>query len=567
MSLNTKIEQDTSDLLVAGMNRLLNPGSTLTHRFKSDIINMADQQNARDLNTKVVQYALSRNVYYQTLTKYRRNWVVEAIYDTLSNDILLDNTSNDTIKIEIDGREDLAEEAEKLFQKLNIIEILNSILDDLIHYGSYSLRPLVYPKRGVVDLIDDYEPYQVLALTDSKNIPVMYFVSDDYLSGQLYNQEEVDSYYSNYQNKRKIKYHYKSTSELLYFGLDLSFTKIYLDSEETEGVKDSAPVSSFKSNLPKTLKIRTSRSFIFNVIDKLQDILMMDKLNTMKSIGDTLTPTVLGIPLPDNYDADQSINIVNRYDSLLNSNIDNMSDFTFSNYSAMFRELSRIKVVPVVGERSSPTQLDTRQKEILSNTENELTALKNLLNSLGIPVEIFFGEEEHKTVLKNNIRYAKKVKRIQKNISRTLSRLLMIHFRNKYDDYMLKDLNESDIKITLRNNTNIDEMEDLESQDLTVSSLNSSIEILNSIEDLIANSDYEIDNNVIIEVFKERLSNSGSAFAQAIKLSSDKENKDKKDIDFSLMDDSGVSLTPTSDDDSTNLEDSDEDVGQDSEEV
>ena len=532
MSLNTKIEKDTSDLLTTTMNRILYPGSMLTHNFKN--VDFVDQQLARDLNSKIVQYALSRTAYYQTLAKYRRNWVIEAIYDTLSNDILLDNTSNDTIKIEINGREDLADEAVNLFQRLNIIEILNSILDDLIHYGSYSLRPIAYKNYGVVDLIDDYEPYQVIALTDSKNLPVMYFVSDDYLTGQL-NNNNVDNYFATYQTTRKINYHYKSTSELLYFGLDLSFTKIYLDNDETDSLKQ---FSVFESLLPKTFKIKTSRSFIFNVLDKLQDILMMDKLNTIKSIGDTLSPTVLGIPLPDNYDSNQTIDVINKYDELLNSNIDNMSDFTFADYSLMFKELSRIKVIPVVGERSAPAQLDTRQKNIQTDSENKDIALKNLLNSLGVPVEIFFGEEDPKTVIKNNVRYAKKIKRIQKNICRTLSRLLMIHFENKFGVQSLKGITESDIKITLRNNTNIDEMEDLESQDLTVASLNSSIQVLESMSEYIDKSNYVIDYDSIVETFKDRLSNSGSAFAQSIKLKTNINNTELKDTH-----DNGVSLT------------------------
>lgn len=533
MSLNTKIEKDTSDLLTTTMNRILYPGSMLTHNFKN--VDFGDQQLVRDLNSKIVQYALSRTAYYQTLAKYRRNWVIEAIYDTLSNDILLDNTSNDTIKVEISGREDLTDEAINLFRRLNIVEILNSILDDLIHYGSYSLRPIAYKNYGVVDLIDDYEPYQVIALTDSKNLPVMYFVSDDYLTGQLNNNNNVDNYFATYQTTRKINYHYKSTSELLYFGLDLSFTKIYLDNDETDSLKQ---FSVFESLLPKTFKIKTSRSFIFNVLDKLQDILMMDKLNTIKSIGDTLSPTVLGIPLPDNYDSNQTIEVINKYDELLNSNIDNMSDFTFADYSLMFKELSRIKVVPVVGERSTPAQLDTRQKNIQTDSENKDTALKNLLNSLGVPVEIFFGEEDPKTVIKNNVRYAKKIKRIQKNICRTLSRLLMIHFENKFGIQSLKGITESDIKITLRNNTNIDEMEDLESQDLTVASLNSSIQVLESMSEYIDNSNYIIDYDSIVETFKDRLSNSGSAFAQAIKLKTNINNTELKDTH-----DNGVSLT------------------------
>ena len=123
-----KIERDTSSYLSTTMNAITNPKLRLKHNLNSQDIRLAQQ-----INTHVSQFVLSRVKYYAELAQYRRNWVVEGLYDTFNNDILLDNTRDDTIEVEVLGREDLTEELKSLFKKLNIVEILHSIMDDYLH--------------------------------------------------------------------------------------------------------------------------------------------------------------------------------------------------------------------------------------------------------------------------------------------------------------------------------------------------------------------------------------------------------------------------------------------------
>nr|DAT04519.1 MAG TPA: portal [Bacteriophage sp.] len=510
MHFNARVDSDVSGILSATMNRIINPQGHLVHDFS-----MQDARMARDLNSKLTAFATTRIQYYKTLRQFRRNWVTEGVYDTINNDVLLDNTSDDTVSVEIVGNDALTQEANDLFRKLKIVEILHSIIDDLLHYGSYALRPIAYKGVGVVDLVDDYEPHQVIALTDSKNNPVMFFISDDYLSSDYSQADAAGTYAYVPQTKKPISQRYRSIDELIYFGLDLSFTKIHIEEDWTQAIRKAAPMSAFRATLPKTFKLRASRSFIFNNLDKLQDILLMDKLNTYRSIGDTLTPNVLGVPLPDNYDPQQSTEVTKHYDALLNNNIDQMTDFL--DPETMFRELARIRVVPIVGDRSQPVKLETKETERVEDIESKNQALRNFLDSIGVPAAVFFGEAEHKESLKNSIRYAKKIKRIQKNISRALIRLLIIHFQNRYPELAGK-LSESDIRVTLRNNTNLDELEDLESQDLTLSSINSALEMFETIRPLTEGeeSEYKIDDNMILQVIKDRLGTSGSIFARAL---------------------------------------------------
>ena len=126
------------------------------------------------LNSTLSSTVQTRDRYFKELVEYRNNYIVNAIYDILSNDILNDTSSADSIIVSVSKDEEVEKEIKKLFDKLGLVEILQAIMPDLLHYGVYPLRPIVSKGRGVIDLVDDLYPNQVIAITDTKNEPIFY---------------------------------------------------------------------------------------------------------------------------------------------------------------------------------------------------------------------------------------------------------------------------------------------------------------------------------------------------------------------------------------------------------
>ena len=120
------------------------------------------------LNSTLSSTVQTRDRYFKELVEYRNNYIVNAIYDILSNDILNDTSSADSIIVSVSKDEEVEKEIKKLFDKLGLVEILQAIMPDLLHYGVYPLRPIVSKGRGVIDLVDDLYPNQVIAITDTK---------------------------------------------------------------------------------------------------------------------------------------------------------------------------------------------------------------------------------------------------------------------------------------------------------------------------------------------------------------------------------------------------------------
>ena len=98
------------------------------------------------LNQQLQTTSLMRESYFRELALYRNNYVVNAVYDIISNDIIQDNTSSEALTVYCPTDKEVEEELRKLFNKLGVVEILQAILPDLLHYGSYTLRPIVVKK-------------------------------------------------------------------------------------------------------------------------------------------------------------------------------------------------------------------------------------------------------------------------------------------------------------------------------------------------------------------------------------------------------------------------------------
>lgn len=533
---------------------------------------------AEFLKSYLIQENIDRDAYYSILSKYRDNWIVNAIYDVIMNDIFIDSGYNDYIKITIEKRDDkFQKEAESLFRRLNIGEVLQSITPDLLHYGAYPLKILAKEGKGVIALIDDVEPQHVIAISDSASRPLCFFVDES-----VHNVRATASgFVSQYQSSEK-KYNYYDITELLYFSLDLDFIKLKLpdfasknikeqvhnnrsglknvlkvyyeidlshpdrtivtkeqrvlkqidDTPEKYEIEDSSEnevEDEFESLIPGCVKIRSSKSLIWGILDKLKDSILLNKMAVYGNMAELFAPKLVGIPVPDAYDPKQLVEITQKYEQLLNSDLSKLSytnDFNNINFS----EIAKIKVIPIAGDRSTPTSIDYGADNKTIDPDKISDNLKEALNALGVPPELFYGGSSPKENLKTNVRYAKKIKKIQHNIARTLKYLLLIHFGYKWPNEVVSF---DDIDIQLKNNVNIDELENMESQDLVISASNSVLsmysslaELNNASKDAGKHPEYEIDQSEILKAVKDQLTMIGSPFAAGIKKSSTISNND-----------------------------------------
>lgn len=488
---------------------------------------------ANILKSQLQTSALSRESYYQELGSYRNNFVVNGIYDILMNDLLMDHTTESPITVFCNDKE-VETEIKDLFEKIAISEVIQSILPDLLHYGSYAMKPIISNKKGIIGLSDDYYPNQVIAITGSKQDPLFYFVANNLTPTDVYRQSTnasdalMNVIQANTQRKKTKVYEFKDTSQVIYFSIDLGYTKLLLPEQDIQSMRDKVQGNKKLGNLglllPRSLKIKTPVGFIYPALDKLKDVLALDKFTVYKNIGDVLTPRLVGIPLPATLDVDKLTDITKRYDEVINSNIQNVNLTSMMNLETTLQDLAKVQVIPISGERSTPEQITFGREvgESSAAADAVQTSLERLLTTVGVPPEYWRNETSSIENLKTATRYAKKIKRISRNLARTLEHLALLHCSYKFPD---KNIKWGDIKIQFRNNQNIDELQNLETQDLVITSIENAVQMVEDLNSLIAGSDFEIDKNLVIENIVSTLASAGSTFKGVFRKKGEEENK------------------------------------------
>lgn len=460
------------------------------------------------LTDRLTNMVTTREKYFNELARFRYNYITAGIYDIICNDVLT-NTDDGGFVIEIEGDEELTQEANELIKALAIPDFLTSILPELLHYGSYPLRPSLEDGEGLIGLVDDFDPRDVIAVTDSSGLPIFFFV----------NYTTKDAGYIDYESRQKMEY--LGPQEVSYLSLDQNFIKLPIPDKVTAQMKrkiteelgEDEPMAKL---MGKSIKIRSSLSFLWGSLDKLKNILMLDKVNVYKTLANLLSPSVIGVPLPNNNDIKQMKSIVNDYDQIINST--NLFAADMSNLQFNLQDIVSVKVVPISGDRSVPQILDTGKSDNTIDPEKIRSELEVLLQSYGIPLELFLGSLSSKDNLRTNIRYAKKIKRIGKSLCKWLQYLLLLHFGFKYENL---DLELSEIKVTLKSSINVDALENMETQDLLITSINGITGMLDSLKNEIENSNYTIDNDALLKVVSDTLADIGSPFHGVIKLKSE----------------------------------------------
>lgn len=460
---------------------------------------------AADITERTKKILHTREKYFNELARYRYNWVTRGIYDIVVNDVI-QHTDDGGIMVTVKNHPELTEELNELFSDINLTETLQAVLPEMLHYGSYPLRPVVEEDIGLIGLIDDLDPKDVIAITDTLNNPLFYFIN-------YANQDQSTLDYG-----KRIKMEYAAENEVAYLSLDMTFVKLGIPEKVFQMMKKKlADVYGEESDVTKlmgrALKIRSSCGFMWGVLDKLKNTLLMDKIGVYKSIANLITPTVIGVPLPNTFDPKSMTEVIQKYDEMINSSSVNSLNPDSLNFN--IQDISSVKVIPVASEKGSPQVLDTGKSGNEVDPEKIKGSLESLLHCLGIPLALFMGDQSDKDNLKTNIRYAKNIKRIKRSLSKFIQHLALLHIAYRFPDL---DINRSEIIVNIKSNINTDELENLETQDLIISSTTQVLTLIDTMRSLTAGTEYTVDNNELIKTFVSTLEAIGSPYQKVFKV-------------------------------------------------
>ena len=390
---------------------------------------------------------------------YFSQFIVERIIDDALNP-----TSDGqlfSVKVIINDEEDesLTKLLEDFIDEFNIEKVLKDIAYDLLYYGEYYLRLSVKSiytspeENGVINIHDDVDIAKIVPIFRDSNV-----------SGFLKLEKNEDN---------KLHLVTKSPSEYVYFSLPGNRIRVKMQTQDD-----------------KVTYIRMGKSVLYPVYGLLQELMFFENIVPIKFIQNAMRTKLVSVSVPANTKPQEAQKIAKTFEKLINNTLTlkTPNNPTEEIIRKLQEKAGEVKVIPNWGDKGQLEAQDFTSEDDFDQLFEKIQDIRKLiLSTIGIPTSIIEDENIKADIIRQNVRYSKKLKSIQDALAEGLKTLFIIHLHNKGFTNILKE----NIQISFLNILNLDDLEKLEYVDLMVSMLQNFNDYLMQLNEEKVDIDYE----------------------------------------------------------------------------
>lgn len=468
--------------------------------------------------TKVSQ---ERKNFINEVDKHRSFYLVDVLINTVVQDALApDIATGKIVNIESSNNSELKRELDVLKKRINFDQLLQDILPDLLLYGDYFLKTFLDDPEDDTDhakvkddLLDDdlrdvpkgddklvkgtsgKDPQGLLELRDVVDQPTVIPLTQD---------GKKRSYLIE-KNGKICKAHPRN---YVHFSMGGSRRRIKIFEELSRGV------SEYDDKLREQLEqvpryIRTGKSMFYGTLSKIRELELLEKLIPASNLSKLSQGTIVGVSLPENYDLEKGLAAVRRVEGLLNKKIGVDNKLNELTVESIIATSGQYKAIPLFGDKGNIERIDYKEdqsNDLLSNVKD----IRELIcDAIGIPYELVFKTdgEKRSEVLKRYARYLKKLKTVQRSLQDAIRQIIKIHLANRGVGISYKD---EDLQIEfLTKLVEIDNLDNLEHMDITISMLGNLRRELSEYVDSQSPFEVELDYQVLTDYINKNLATIG----------------------------------------------------------
>lgn len=425
----------------------------------SDHSQGAGNQMLQQLMSEINLVSADRMTTYRILNEFENHYLVNAIYEVLIDELLQNTGHGVTINVNCENKKELQAHAEEFMEKFQIPLVIEDLLPQLLHYGDYSFRIEDKDGEGIIDIIDDYVPGEVVALYYGLT-PTAYF---------------------HFPRVRDLRIGSRSRAvrSLMDGVTALEFRKVWHLS--LRGNKVKIELDQDARRQLKTPQIKVGKSIIWPAIDRLQLLRFKEVAENAKDLSRLTRPTLVGVQVPQSESGKSAAQWVSKFEKLLNSGIQDPavqlsgSDGIISGLSKVMA--GRFKAVPTFQSGRGTLEKLPIEDQLMSGDVNDKIREERelILTILGIPPELVYNTggdtlSPHKVYA----RYSKKVKTIQRSITTAIKHLLVHHCSIKLND---AEISESDFDVVMTVASNMEDVDNSETLGYVIDNIKSVVEI------------------------------------------------------------------------------------------
>jgi len=337
--------------------------------------------------------------------------------------------------------------ANDFLNEFNIQKMIVDIAADLLYYGEYAIRLDVNgqgdensSRGGITNIHDDVDITTVIPVF--RDSDVSYFLS--------LGEKKIETI---------------QPTELIYFSLPSSRIRVKVD-----GLDD------------KVLYLRMGKSVLYPIYGLLKEMKFLENLVPLGFINDALSTKLVSVSVPATTKPAEAQKIAQMYEKMVNKTLkvstNNKSDEEI--LKTIGARVGEVKVIPNFGDKGELQAEDFNSENNYDEMSEKINDIRKMaLTTIGVPSSIIDEEGLKSDIIKDHIRYTKKLKSIQFALKEGIQRMLIVHLTNLGFRNYLKE----DIDIVFLNILNTDDLEKLEFLDLTVSMVDNFKSFVGDFED------------------------------------------------------------------------------------
>jgi len=437
------------------MNKIYNWVSSPDPAVIANKIQKNESKVNKDLMLKFFDINNNKNAIIRELDKLKDFYFTQMIIDRFIDDAL-NPTGNDNTLFKttvLNSEKNVDEAATKLINdfidEFNIKRMLLDIAGDLLIYGEHYLRLDVESydtstkesKKGIINIHDDVDFANIIPVF--RDADVSYYITTN--KGAL---ETVQP------------------SKYVYFSLPTNRIKVKLDSVDD-----------------KILYFRMGKPIIYPAFGLLKELKLFESMLPIGFINSALKTSLISVGVPSSTKPQDAIEIAKVYEKMINKSmkIDVDGQSSEQVLKTLSEKIGQVKVIPDFGDKGSLETQEISESTDYDDLSEKIVDLRKMaLMTIGIPSSIIDEDGLKSDVIKDHIRYSKKLKSIQASLKEGLQRMFIVHLVNNGFDNFIKD----DIDIQFLNILNTDDLERLEYTDLMVSMLDNFKSFIEDFEDV-----------------------------------------------------------------------------------
>lgn len=423
---------------------------------------------------KISRVSQDRVTYFKLLSEFERYYLVLAINDILVDMVLKDSGNKVSLGVTVykdsDGMDEKVENEEytsdirTFFEDFNVADLIEGMLPDLLMYGEYAYALKSEEGKGVVSIDDPWVAGEVTALYRGAN-PIGYFR----LPAVRALRKEQGAISSIMVNVKELPF-----NSVMHFQLGGRKIKLNLDDDARRVVHSP--------------QMKVGMSFFWPAIEQMQLLKFREISEAARDLSTLTRPTLVGVAVPATESGAKSAQFCQKFEKLLNSGVQDPT-LKLQGTDGLITGLSRVmagryKVLPQFQSgKGQAAKLDL-EDQIRDDSASKAKINDNrdlICTILGIPPEAVSNQSNDlKDNYKMYARLSKKVKAIQRDISKALKILGVHHLSLLHSD---ENIDEANIEIQLSSSTSIEDIDDAEAMGYVVDNVKSLIDLATAIRD------------------------------------------------------------------------------------